>query len=313
MGYTSDAARADRTTEAAGFPEVVLIDSTSACNLRCSMCDHRNIRRHRRVQTMDAGLYRRLIDQIACERPDARVWLIFFGEPCLVPDMPERIRYAKDRGLTDVVLNSNGVLLDASRARAYVEAGLDAMYVGIDAARRATYEAIRVGGDFRAAVANVLGYRDRLAESGRPGQRLFVQFVVSDVNEAEVEAFRAFWTGRGVAVKVRPKVSWAGLVAADNLRANARLRRRPCYWLMRTINICADGTAALCSVDVHCRVPCGDARHRSLRALWNGDLKRYRALHRAGRFDELPPMCRDCADWQSAYADFVCPEPQPTA
>src|SRR5690606_36987842 len=126
-----------------------------------------------------------------------------------------------------------------------------AIYVGIDAANAETYEQIRVGGKFETAVANVLGYRDLLRQHGRPGQKLFVQFVVSAINENQVESFKEFWQKEGVAVKIRPKVSWAGLVEATNLRANEVLDRRPCYWLMRTINICADGRVALCSVDVH--------------------------------------------------------------
>jgi MoaA/NifB/PqqE/SkfB family radical SAM enzyme len=304
MSYQSDASKATRIEEAVDFPTVVLIDNCSACNLRCSMCDHKNIVHHRRIMQMDPGLYRRLIDEIAVERPDARVWQIFFGEPCLCPDMPERIRYAKDKGLTDVVLNSNGVLLTPERSEAYIRAGLDAMYVGIDSATSETYGKIRVGGDYDKAVANVLAYRDLLRSCGRGEQELFVQFVVSDVNQHEVEAFKGFWSRQGVTVKLRPKVSWAGLVEADNLRDNRALTRKPCYWLMRTINICADGIVALCSVDVHCRVPCGDVNRESIRDVWHGKLAEHRRLHQEERFGELPEPCRECKDWQSAYAEF---------
>lgn len=304
MSYKSDSSQATRTEEASGFPKVILLDNTNACNLRCSMCDHANMKQHRPLGRMDFGLYTRLIDEIARERPDARVWEIFFGDPFLCPDMAERIRYAKDKGLTDVVLNTNGVLMSEKKARAVIEAGLDAMYVGIDAAKAETYEKIRVGGKFDRAVANVLTYHDLLAQVGRPEQKLFVQFVVSDINEDEVDAFRTFWGEQGVNIKIRPKVSWAGLVDADNLRDNTSVDRRPCYWAMQTINICVDGRVALCSVDVHCRVPCGDVTQSTIREVWEGRLRELRAMHREGRFDELPDMCRACADWQSAYADY---------
>ncbi len=297
--------KVDRTTEAVGFPAVVLIDNCNACNLRCSMCDHPNMTKHRKVQIMEMRLYRKIIDEIATENPSARVWQIFFGDPFMCRDMPERIRYAKDKGLIDVVLNTNGMLMKPEKARAVIEAGLDAMYVGIDAAKADTYEKIRVGGKFETAVANVLAYRDILKDIGRPDQKLFVQFVVSDINEGQVEDFKAFWTSQGVNVKIRPKVSWAGLVSANNLQENSQVGRRPCYWLMRTINICADGRAALCSVDVHCRVPCGDVNTSSIKELWANLLKEYRQIHQQGRFDALPQMCRDCRDWQSGYADFA--------
>ena len=305
MATTSDPTKATRGVEAVAFPAVVLIDNCNACNLTCSMCDHKHMAHYRRVQTMDRDLYEKIVDEIAVENPDARVWEIFFGEPCLCKDMPDRVRYAKERGLGDVVLNSNGVLLTADRARALIEAGLDALYVGIDAFQPETYARIRVGGDYDRTVQNVLGYRDLLAVCGHADQELFVQFVVSDINAHEVDDFKAFWQAQGVRVKVRPKVSWAGLVDAPNLHDNRQVQRRPCYWLMRAMNICADGEVALCSVDVHCRVRCGNVREHSLRDLWHGRLGRLRQLQKDGRFGELPDVCRDCRDWQSAYADYA--------
>lgn len=313
MPPKSDHRRADRTAEAEDFPRVILIDNCNACNLRCSMCDHQNIKKFRKIQLMDFQLYQRLINEIARENPGARVWEIFFGDPFLCRDMAQRIRYAKEQGLKDVVLNSNGVLMTKRRARAVIEAGLDAMYVGIDAATEETYNRIRVGGDFCKAVAQTLGYRDLLVKYGTDRQKLFVQFVVSDLNEHEVESFAAFWSQAGVNVKIRPKVSWAGLVEANNLRANAALERRPCYWLMQTINICADGEVALCAVDVHCRVKCGNARERTIKELWHAQLQEYRRLHKEGRFEALPEMCRECPDWQSGYADYVPSQSQAQA
>jgi len=308
MSYKSDITKADRIVEAVDFPAVILIDNCSACNLRCSMCDHKSIRKYRKIQIMDFEIYKRLIDEIAQDRPDARVWEIFFGDPFLCRGMPERIAYAKQAGLLDVVLNTNGVLMTPDKAKAVILAGLDSMYVGIDAATDETYNKIRIGGDFEKAVQNALSYRDLLEKYGNGKQRLFVQFVVSDINEHEVNVFRAFWVDQGVTVKIRPKVSWAGLVKANNLRSNAEVDRKQCYWLMRTMSICADGRVALCAVDLHCRVPCGDVREKSLKELWQGRLKELRAMHNESRWNELPEICRNCMDWQSGYAEFINPE-----
>ncbi len=310
MAYKSDTRKAGRTVESEGFPAVVLIDNTSACNLRCSCCDHVNIKKYRKIEAMKRELYTKIIDEIADESPHSRVWEIFYGDPFLLRDMPERVRYAKDRGLTDVVLNTNGVLMTEQRALPLIKAGLDAIYVGIDGTTKKTYDQIRVGGDFHAVVDNVLKYRDLLRKHGRPEQKIFVQYVVCDINEHETDDFRTFWTERGVNVKVRPRVSWAGLIEASNLQPNATVERRPCYWLMQTINICTDGRVAFCSADPHCRVPCGNVSTHSIKELWAGQLQEYRNMHKEGRFDELPEMCRECMDWQSAYAELaeaVCP------
>ena len=304
MGYKSDTGKADRTTETSEFPGVVLIDNCSACNLRCSCCDHKNIKNHRKIELMSWDLHAKIIDEIAAENPDSRVWEIFYGDPFLVKDMPQRVAYAKSKGLTDVVLNTNGVLMTAERSRPLIEAGLDAMYVGLDAASKESYDQIRVGGNFDAVVENLQTYRDLLREHGRPHQKLFVQYVVCDINEHETETFREFWTQLGVNVKVRPRISWGGLIDAPNLRPNDTVERKPCYWLMRTINICTDGRVAFCSADPHCRVPCGSVAEHSIKELWQGRLHEYRVMHAEGRYGELPKICRECMDWQSAYAEF---------
>jgi len=304
----SDISKANRISEAVKFPEVILIDNCNACNLRCSMCDHKNMKNYRKVQLMDFELYQKLIDEIAIENPKARVWEIFFGEPFLCRDMARRVKYAKSKGLQDVVLNSNGVMMSEKRAKAVIQAGLDAMYVGIDAFTEETYNKIRVGGDFKKAVENVIRYRDLLGEYGNGEQKLFVQFVVGDINEDEVNDFKVFWKEKRISVKIRPKVSWAGLVDATNLAKNEKIIRKPCYWLMRTINICADGRIAFCSVDVHCRVTCGNVNTATIKEVWQGKLRQYRTLHKQDRFDQLPEMCRKCSDWQSAYASYVLPD-----
>ena len=69
MGYISDISKANRIQEAVNFPEVVLIDNCSACNLRCSMCDHKNIRKYRAIKTMARPLYTKIVDEIAQENP----------------------------------------------------------------------------------------------------------------------------------------------------------------------------------------------------------------------------------------------------
>jgi len=302
---TNELSKITRTTESVGFPDVVLIDNLNACNLRCSMCDHPNIKNYRKIQRMDWGLYTKIIDEIAIENPDARVWMIFFGEPFLCIDMPERIKYAKDKGLKHVLLNTNGVFMTPAKANAVIEAGLDEIHVGIDAFNHSTYDKIRVGGDYLQVVRNVLDYSGLLHELGHNGQKLFVQFVESESNEGEVDDFKQFWSSRGVGVKVRPKVSWGGLIDAENLQDNCQVVRKPCYWLMRTMNICADGLVAFCSCDVHCRVKCGDLNKQSIKEIWNGQSAEYRLMHKEHRFDELPEMCRGCKDWQSTYSDTV--------
>lgn len=294
-----------RLGEAGDFPRVVLIDTVSYCNLKCSMCVHKTMKRKKGI--MPWKLFARIIDEIADVDKNIRVWMVFFGEALLLkrrsPSIFDMIKYAKGKGLADVVLNSNANLLDEEAARGLIQAGLDAIYIGLDAFTPETYRQVRIGGDYKQTVQNIIRLMKLKKALGAEKPSVFVQFVEMDINQAEKEAFIAFWNAQGAQVKIRPKVSWAGSIEAPNLLLGNE-DRWPCYWAMQTMSITDTGKVVTCAVDLDAQYIAGDITHETLRQVWNGGLRELRRLHLEGRFEELPENCRNCRDWQSARADY---------
>ncbi len=299
-----------RLDDAGEFPRVVLLDSISHCNLRCSMCFHVNMTRKRGIMPWD--LFTKLIDEIAEEDPTVRVWMVFFGEALMLrrrkPSIFDMIRYAKSKGLQDVVLNSNANLLDEDSARQLIEAGLDALYIGIDAFTPETYAKVRVGGNYERTVANVQRLLALKKEMNSTTPEIFVQFVEMDANSAEKDDFIRFWTEQGAHVKIRPKVSWAGKVEAPNLVLGQE-ERWPCYWAMRSMSITDQGKVVTCAVDLDGGHVAGDVTTQTLKQVWNDGLKKLREAHLEHRWEDLPKICRECRDWQSARADYYDTNP----
>jgi radical SAM protein with 4Fe4S-binding SPASM domain len=297
--------RQGRLEDAGDFPKVVLIDTISYCNLKCSMCVHKEMKRRKGI--ISWSLFARIIDEIAEVDKRVRVWMVFFGEALLLkrrkPTIFDMIAYAKSRGLTDVVLNSNANLLDESAAKGLIHSGLDAIYIGIDAFKPETYAKIRVGGNYEKAVQNTLHLikLKRLMNSDKPD--VFVQFVEMDLNQTEKEDFIKFWNEEGALVKIRPKVSWAGLINAPNLVLDCE-ERWPCYWAMRTMSITDTGKVVTCAVDLDAKFIAGDINHQSLKEVWNGKLKELRQYHLFKQFHALPENCKECKDWQAARANY---------
>ena len=296
---------AGRIQDTGAFPKVVLIDTISFCNLRCSMCVHQEMTRKKGI--MARPLFTKIIDEISEVDKDIRVWMVFFGEALLLkrkkPSIFDMIAYTKQKGLTDVVLNSNANLLDEKAARGLIDAGLDAIYIGIDAIHPETYAKVRVGGNYEKTVENVIALIRLKKELGVAKPEVYVQFVEMGVNAAEKESFVKFWTEQGVTVKIRPKVSWAGLIDAPNLIMDNK-DRWPCYWAMQTMSITDTGKVVTCAVDLDAKYIAGDITQQTIREVWNGTLGELRQLHSSSRFDELPLNCRNCRDWQSARADY---------
>jgi radical SAM protein with 4Fe4S-binding SPASM domain len=294
-----------RLEDAGDFPKVVLIDTISYCNLKCSMCVHKEMKRQKGI--MSWNLFTKIINEIAKVDKNVRVWMVFFGEALLLkrkkPTIFDMIAYAKREGLTDVVLNSNANLLDESAAKGLIHSGLDAIYIGIDAFKPDTYAKIRVGGNYEKVVQNTIQLMKlkKLMHSEKP--EVFVQFVEMDINQNEKEDFIQFWNQQGAVVKIRPMVSWAGLVDAPNLVIGG-VERWPCYWAMRTMSITDTGKVVTCAVDLDAKFIAGDINHLPLKEVWNGKLKELRQSHLLKQFHALPENCRECKDWQAAKADY---------
>ncbi len=77
-------------------------------------------------------------------------------------------------------------------------------------------------------VQNVINLIRLKKELNADNPKVFVQFVELDVNKHEKDDFIKFWSDHGALVKIRPKVSWAGLIEAPNL-VLGNDDRSPCY------------------------------------------------------------------------------------
>ncbi len=293
-----------RLEDAGDFPKVVLLDSVSYCNLRCSMCVHSEMTRKK--GTMSWELFTKIIDEIAVVDKNVRVWMVFFGEALILkrrkPTIFEMITYTKSKGLTDVVLNSNANLMDEDAARRLIESGLDAIYFGIDAFTPETYVKLRVGGDYDKAVGNIINLIKLKKEINVENPEIYVQFVEMDSNAHEKESFARFWKQQGAIVKMRPKVSWAGLIEAPNLTLHNE-DRWPCHWAMQTLSITDSGKVVLCPCDLDARFIAGDINDQPIKEVWNGKLKELRVMHQKREYHSLPEFCMVCGDWQSARSD----------
>jgi radical SAM protein with 4Fe4S-binding SPASM domain len=269
------------------------------------MCVHSRMTRKKGFMSWD--LFTKIIDEIAGTDKSVRVWMVFFGEALILkkrkPSIFDMIAYAKHKGLTDVVMNSNANLLDESAAEKLIASGLDAIYIGLDAFTPETYSRVRVGGDYERTVNNIINLvkLKRVLNENKP--EVLVQFVEMDVNKHEKDDFIRFWKNQGVIVKIRPKVSWAGSIDAPNLVLGNE-ERWSCHWAMQSMSITDTGDVVTCAVDLDARFVAGNIKKTSLKEVWNGKLKELRELHCKGKFNSLPPNCRDCRDWQSARADY---------
>lgn len=273
------------------FPKQLLLETTSHCNLNCSMCARQF--KPRKWGSMQESLARRVIDEVVEKGPWCRIWFCYFGEPLLKRQagLFDRIRYAKQRGLQRAAINTNGNLMDEQSVRDMIDAGLDEVYIGIDATDSETYDQVRRGGDYHTVVENV----HRLIDMAGNRIKVTVQFGVYENNEHQAEAFKEYWSHHPVNIFVRPKLTWIGYLD-DHVQS--QVPRHACSWIFDSININENGLSPYCICDWANRYPLGDTNKESIFDIWSRAIP-FLIHHARGDWGKLPEFCQSCRDWQT--------------
>ena len=119
-------------------PKVVFIEVTNRCNLLCQTCPRTYFQREP-LKTLSLQDFISIAEQF---HQMQRALLHGIGEPLLNAELPEIIKYLKQRKI-EVIINSNGTLLSDEWQRKLIESGLDQYRCSIDGATDATYARIR--------------------------------------------------------------------------------------------------------------------------------------------------------------------------
>lgn len=276
------------------FPHQVLMETTSACQLRCKMCAREDALKKGtlKVGHMEEWLADKIVDEVVAVNPKTRLWFCFFGEPTLSKQLWKRIKVAKEKGIETTVINSNGNMLIPRVCDELIESGLDEIYIGLDAATRETYSQVRVRGDYDKVVQNI----HYLLKHKKDKLKITVQFGVYEENEQELEQFKKYWCDFGVDIFIRRKLTWIGTLSEYHPK---QMNRHACAWIMDSLPIYYNGLVPYCICDWDNRFPQGDIKKQTITEVWQTSYRKWQNLHLSHRFEELPDFCRQCPDWQA--------------
>jgi len=156
-----------RQKQAQAAPVCLYLEVTNRCNLLCETCP-RTFEELEKPADMSFELFRRIVDQVPGLQ---RAVLHGVGEPMLVRELPDMIRYLKERGVY-VLFNTNGTLLREKRFRDLIESGLDELRVSLDAADAKTYALVRGRPFFDRIVRDVSRLTEYQRETGSATPRV---------------------------------------------------------------------------------------------------------------------------------------------
>lgn len=131
-------------------PELITVESTSRCNLRCVMCPHAIGAVHR-----PKHLEEDLVGKLKSYLPRANaIQLHGIGEPLASPAFWKLLKLLPSPELCHSEINTNLTVLDEKRLKGLAESNLKVLNVSLDAATAETYRKIR-GFDFNKVIKNI--------------------------------------------------------------------------------------------------------------------------------------------------------------
>lgn len=276
------------------LPDLMTVESTSVCNLRCVFCPYDEMTRKKGHMSL-AEFERFLSAQ--CGHVSS-LGLHHFGEPFLNPELPGFVEVCAVRGVRTTV-SSNMTRTNEEIARAVLQAGLSRLIISIDAVRPETYAGLRVRGDFLDVVANTRMF-GRLKTDLGADCFVEVQFIVTPENSHERENFSQIWQGTpGInQVTIRDERTHAGQRVRHGSYVVRSGTRQPCRYLWESVVILRNGDVVPCCKDFDGKMVLGNVFEKdTLASIWNGErMTALRQAHVHQQWESLP-LCKSCAEW----------------
>jgi len=264
------------------MPEIVQIESTNICNAKCVFCPRDEM--HRRQGIMSVELFRKIVDECA-QLGITHVRMHNYGEAFIDRKLVEKVKYAKEKGISEVGLISNGSLISEPVARGMIDAGLDAINISVDASGKEVFEATRIGLKYDKVIANIERLVRLRAESGKRRPKLILSFVRQN-NSADEQAFIEHWRTIADKIHVTDLHNWAGTL---NTESDVNY---PCYRPWLTFTVLWDGRVSLCCADFDGKTILGNLNTQTIAEIWNAET--YRSVRREHLESGGPDVCRAC-------------------
>lgn len=264
------------------MPEIVQIESTNICNAKCVFCPRDEMQRRQGIMTVE--LFRKIVDECA-DLGITHIRMHNYGEAFMDRKLVEKVRYAKQRGIREVGMISNGSLITEPVARGMIEAGLDAINISVDASGKEVFEATRIGLKYDKVIANIERLLRLRTESGKRRPKLILSFVRQN-NSADESAFIEHWRSIADKIHVTDLHNWAGTL---NTKSDVNY---PCYRPWLTFTVLWDGRVSLCCADFDGKTILGNLNTQTIAEVWNAEP--YRNVRREHLESGGPDVCRAC-------------------
>ncbi len=263
--------------------DVINIELTNKCNLTCKMC-YRNDMNYP-LGIMDVNLFDEIIKKINLEKINLeRVYLHWRGEPTLVDYLPYAIKQFKTKTTANVILFTNGILLQEALLKKIITSGLDILGISLDTSSSNLYTNIR-GNNVVDIVKKSIDNAVRIKSELSSNIKIVINTVLLKENFFEIEKIIAEWENKVDNINVKENA------APNNKEFRLKIQKN-CRGPFHHIFIAWDGFCFPCCIDVQGTINLGNINDNTFYSMWKQ--QSIFELRKALVSEKVAPLCKGC-------------------
>lgn len=280
------------------FPIHLDMELTNSCNLKCPMCPQgmdlsKSIGLSKKGM-MDFAVFKKIIDE-GEKYGLSSIKLNWRGESTLHPQISEMVKYAKEHGVIDIIMNTNATKLNRKMAMSLISAGIDRIAISFEGTDKITYENIRKGANFEEVSENIRNLISIRKELKKRTPFISINMVDMEETHSQISQFEQIW---GEYVDIVIITDYANQQGKDEKdRSVVKSEKKGnfiCCQLWQRLFVAFDGTIGLCCQDQDLKIGLGNANDQNISNIWTGKrMDELRKLHLTRKIDEIK-LCCEC-------------------
>ncbi len=259
------------------LPLCIDLEVASICDLACPHCFREYLATPDKI--IDLNFAKKTIKEASINGVKS-IKFNWRGEPLLNPNLTDLIKYAKDVGIIETIINTNATNLTEKKSLDLINSGLDYMIYSFDGGSKKTYETLRPGrfkkNNFEQIIKNIRKFKSIRDQTNSKFPYTKIQMVLMESNRHEVESFKelfddyvdevtvTLYSERGGSLNDLPvdkKNKLENYLFEKNLPKNTpymldgegnlfiSLRRKTCKQIFQRLMVTYDGKVGMCCLD----------------------------------------------------------------
>jgi radical SAM protein with 4Fe4S-binding SPASM domain len=272
-------------------PAQIDFELNSRCNLKCPFCTHG----HGQVEnkTICFSEFAKIIDE-AVSIGVYSIKLNYINEPLLNMDLERFISYAKEKGIVNIYMATNGVMLTKERGRKLIESGITKIFISIDAFSSETYLKMRLSKHYDKIIQNINDFFETRKSLNLQFPLVRVNFLKSKENIHELENFVEYWKNIADTVGVQDMIHLPNSENNEQILEAEKRKDFKCSFPFKMLVVDSDKNILPCCTFHGRSLALGNTETMTLQEAWNSKkMKDLQDMHQKGEYWKNE-FCKKC-------------------